>query len=99
MQENLLLFLALVVAHVLGDFLLQTGDMVQGKKDGEAAAYLWHGGIHLVCALGVLALFVPRTLTDWKLYPLLVLMVALHLAADFLKESKLACHGGGQTRP
>jgi len=90
MQESMPLFLALLVAHVLGDFLLQTDDMVQGKKAGKTAAFLWHGGVHLACALGVLSLFVPKALAEWKIYPLLGLLVALHLAADFFKERTLA---------
>lgn len=90
MQESLPIFLALILAHVLGDFLLQTDEMVQGKKEGKAGAFLRHGGVHLTCALGVLVLFVPNALDEWGLYPLLGLLVALHLAADLLKERTLA---------
>lgn len=49
--------LALLLAHLLGDFPLQSGRMVAGKLRGEAGAHARHLGVHLAAALAALAAF------------------------------------------
>ena len=90
MQDTLPLFLALLVAHVLGDFVFQTAAMVDGKKAGRPTAFLRHGAVHLAAAMSVVLIFVPRALSTGRFYALLGLLAALHLAADHLKERTLA---------
>jgi len=90
MQIEIPLFLALLVAHLLGDFVFQTDDMVSGKKEGETGSYLRHGVVHLTAALATVLVFVPQGRSAWRLYPLLLLLVALHLLVDRLKERTLA---------
>lgn len=90
MQPDLLLFLALLAAHLLGDFVLQTKAMVTGKSDGSARAFLLHGAAHYALAYAAVLLFVPELLAQPVSHALLLLLVVLHLGADLLKERALA---------
>ena len=73
MQPFSKLAVSLLLAHLLGDFALQTPSMVQGKAKG-VRAYLSHGGIHLLAlALSVAAFGGLEWLADgwfWILSPL-----------------------------
>ncbi|SLN54015.1 DUF3307 domain-containing protein [Roseisalinus antarcticus] len=67
-------FVALLFAHVLADFVLQTDAMVRRKA--EPLILLAHAAVVLVTALAVLG-----TLTAWPVYAL----AAAHLAIDTVK--------------
>lgn len=90
MRAEISLFLALLLAHLLGDFVFQTDAMVSGKGRGEPGAFLRHGAVHLATALVLILLFVPQAGGAWKLYPMLLLLTGLHLLVDLLKERTLA---------
>ena len=52
-------FLALYLAHLLTDFVLQSDHVVAGKRRGSALSYLEHGGIHFFAAVLSLGFAVP----------------------------------------
>lgn len=71
------IFLRLLVGHVVGDFLLQTGRIAEMKRV-EARGLLYH--ILLIAASTLLFLF-PAP--DWL--PLLMAVVVIHLAIDSVR--------------
>ena len=80
-------WLALVLAHLLGDFVLQRTAVVRGKAVGSKLAYAEHGAVHLVCLVFSLIFFVgPDALAGPTLAVLAGLVVA-HLGLDVAKES------------
>lgn len=87
MHPYLQVFAALLFAHILGDFPLQTRGMVLGKAAMRPSAYFVHGFAHLLAALAALAAFTevvpaaPRTLLG------LALLVPGHLALDLGKST------------
>lgn len=85
MDPVLAIFVAFLFAHLIGDFPLQTGSMVSGKIALRPAAYLWHGFVHLACAVTVLALFIPWTLLLAGIWPALLLLAVGHLFLDLGK--------------
>lgn len=87
MQPYFQVFLALLFAHVLGDFPLQTGRMVQGKIDFRAAAFLRHSVVHTGLSVAALALFTPLVLWHPATVAALVLLIAGHLVLDFAKSA------------
>ncbi|MCA5006765.1 DUF3307 domain-containing protein [Sphingobacterium bovistauri] len=80
----LILFLKILLAHILGDFVLQTKSMVEKRK--ENVAYLV---LHVLIHTGLLVLFLYA---DLQAYWMLIAFIAFsHLAIDSLKiwfESK-----------
>lgn len=87
MQPLTQAFLVLLIAHLLGDFPLQTRGMVQGKVAGRAGAYGRHLGMHLLVTLLALALFLPATLATATTWLAVALLVAGHLALDLAKSA------------
>ena len=59
MQLFFQVFLALLFAHVLGDFPLQSGRMVRGKIGFKAGAFLRHSLMHLLLAAASILVFTP----------------------------------------
>ncbi|MFD2966175.1 DUF3307 domain-containing protein [Sphingobacterium bambusae] len=73
-----LLFLKLLLAHLIGDFVLQPSNWVDKRK--EHVRYLFfHVAVHIVL-LGLL--FLPELSEKW---PIVVLVSATHLLIDSLK--------------
>jgi Protein of unknown function (DUF3307) len=50
MQPLTKLFLTVLLAHLLGDFPLQTSSMIRGKRQG-IRAYFAHGAVHLLIVI------------------------------------------------
>jgi len=44
-------FLALYLAHLVTDFVLQSDRLATGKRRGAVLAYAEHGGIHFLTAV------------------------------------------------
>lgn len=80
-------FLALLFAHLLGDFPLQTRGMVSGKVAMRASAYLSHGFVHLLVSVAALALFTEVALTSPSTILALAILVPGHLALDLGKST------------
>lgn len=87
MHPYLQVFLALLFAHLLGDFPLQTRSMVQGKVRMRLAAYLAHGLVHLATCVAALALFTDVEFPDLPILLALVALVVAHLGLDLGKSA------------
>lgn len=85
MSSWLQVFLALLLAHVMGDFPLQTRGMVLGKQAFRASAYLSHGLVHLLASLAAVVVFTDLSLATGAALLALALLVAAHLAFDLGK--------------
>jgi Protein of unknown function (DUF3307) len=86
MQPLSKLILAALLAHLLGDFPLQTSAVVQGKGRGSRA-YLAHGAIHLIVLAICISIFIgPAWLDSLRFWVAAVVYVALHLGIDLAKH-------------
>ena len=80
------LFLTLLLAHLLGDFPLQSSSMVRAKRQG-IRAYIEHGAVHLLVLLLCVAAFIGlELLTSLWFWVVVCLYVALHLGIDRAKQ-------------
>ena len=86
MQPFLKLFLAVLLAHLLGDFPLQSSGMVRGKRQG-IRAYLAHGLVHLVVLILCVATFIsiPLLSSLW-FWIMAAIYIAVHLGIDRAKQ-------------
>lgn len=87
MQPFYQAFLALLFAHVLGDFPLQTGRMVRGKIGFRLSAFLRHSLVHLVVAAAAVAVFTPLVLWHPLTLSALAVLILGHLGLDFAKSA------------
>jgi len=94
MQPYFQVFLALLLAHVLGDFPLQTGGMVRGKIAFRADAFVRHSVVHLIVSAAALALFTPLSLWHTATWAALGLLIAGHLALDLTKSALIRRYPG-----
>jgi hypothetical protein len=86
MQPFVKLFLTVLLAHLLGDFPLQTSSMVRAKRQG-ILAYLVHGAIHLVVLVLCVAAFIGIELvTSFWFWVAACLYIAVHLGIDRAKQ-------------
>jgi len=86
MQPFIKLFLTVLLAHLLGDFPLQSSSMVRAKHQG-VRAYLAHGAVHLLVLLLCVAAFIGlELLTSLWFWVAVCLYVALHLGIDRAKQ-------------
>ncbi len=59
-------FLALLIAHLLADFVFQRRAVIAGKRDGNWGAWTEHGLVHLLCLVAAWLLFSPLPLLDGR---------------------------------
>jgi hypothetical protein len=86
MQPFPKLLLAILLAHLLGDFPLQTTSIVQAKSQGSRA-YLVHGGIHFLVLTLCIATFVGLALLgSLRFWIAAGLYIVLHLGIDRTKQ-------------
>ena len=86
MQPLIRLFLTVLLAHLLGDFPLQSSSMVRAKHQG-IRAYLAHGAIHLVILVLCVAAFISLELvTSLWFWMAVCLYIAIHLGIDRAKQ-------------
>jgi hypothetical protein len=78
-------FLALYLAHLLTDFVLQSDRVVVGKRRGSVLSYLEHGGIHFLAATLFLGFAVPGLWRKFGFYGLVVALTLAHLGIDWTK--------------
>lgn len=76
----LMLTIKLLIAHILGDFVLQPDSWVKDKKEKKhQSKFLYlHGVVHLIALLVLLAF-------DWSYWPYMLLIVVSHLVIDVIK--------------
>src|SRR5215831_18865154 len=90
MQPFAKLLLTILLAHLLGDFPLQTSSMVEGKGKGSRA-YLAHGGIHfLVLTLCMAAFAGLEGLGSLSIWIAAGAYIVLHLGIDRAKQRLLS---------
>lgn len=89
-------WLALVLAHLVGDFVLQRTAVVEGKGRGSKLAYAEHGAVHLLCLVFSVTFFVGAGALVGRTLVVLAVLVAAHLALDVAKETTGA---GAAKRP
>ena len=92
MQPMANTFLAILLAHLAGDFPLQTESMIRAKQRGFGGLAI-HGLVHYLAVL--LSLLIFSSIRVWTAYSqgLLLAYVALHLMLDFLKMRYLKVRG------
>jgi len=78
-------FLALYLAHLVTDFVLQSDRVVIGKRRGSVLPYLEHGGIHFLATVLFLGFAVPGLWREFGFYGLLVSLTLVHLGIDWTK--------------
>jgi hypothetical protein len=78
--------LALLLAHVLGDFVLQRTAVVNNKADRPVAAYAEHGLVHLFLMVGALAAFTTAPVIRFSTLVALVVLTIVHIALDITKQ-------------
>ncbi|MGB3606606.1 MAG: DUF3307 domain-containing protein [Psychroserpens sp.] len=74
------LLIKLLIAHVIGDFVLQPNSWVDDKKENtyKSKYFYFHGLIHLLALLVLLAF-------DWSYWILILTIVISHLIIDLIK--------------
>jgi Protein of unknown function (DUF3307) len=77
--------LALYLAHLLTDFVLQTAGMVKEKRGGAAAGYVKHGAVYFACAVAVTGFFVPGVFFSWRFQIAALTLTLAHLGIDWCK--------------
>lgn len=82
------LLIALVTAHLISDFIVQTDGMVARKRDRKSR--LFAVTVHVVMTLITLAVLIlpaKNTTADWTVYGLILLITgAAHFITDLAKE-------------
>jgi hypothetical protein len=87
MQPFMKLFLTLLLAHLLGDFPLQSSSMVRAKHQG-IRAYIGHGAIHFLVLLVCVAVFIgPALVTSFWFWMAGCAYIAAHLGIDRAKQT------------
>ena len=92
MQEMIRVALALYVAHLLTDIVLQTSRMVNLKRGGKSSGYGLHGAVHYAAAIVLVGFFVPGTLFSLRFQIAVVLLTMVHLAIDWCKVTVAKRH-------
>ncbi len=75
----MIVFIKLILAHLIGDFLLQSTSWVKAKEEKKLAAYQLY--LHVLLH-GVLIMIL---IWDWNFLPWAALLVFVHLVIDALK--------------
>lgn len=86
MQPFSKLALTALLAHLLGDFPLQSSDMVRGKSKG-LGAYFAHGVLHFLLLVAGIGMFAGlQWFTSVSFWIVVLLYIALHLVIDRAKQ-------------
>ncbi|WP_376694781.1 DUF3307 domain-containing protein [Wenzhouxiangella sp. EGI_FJ10305] len=79
------ILLALLIAHLVGDFVVQRKAVIDGKREGRWPALLEHGAWHLACLTLAWLLFAPAGVAVWQVALAFTGIVVLHLLTDLAK--------------
>jgi len=87
MQPFLKLALTTLLAHLLGDFPLQSSRLRRAKCKGRVGAYFGHGVVHLLVLVLCVGVFTGSIwLTTLRFWIVSLIYVAAHLAIDRTKQ-------------
>jgi len=86
MQPFIKLFLTVLLAHLLGDFPLQSSSMLRAKHQG-IRAYIGHGAVHLLVLVVCVAVFISHELvTSFWFWMAACVYISAHLGIDRAKQ-------------
>jgi Protein of unknown function (DUF3307) len=85
METLMRAILALYLAHLLTDFVLQTAKMVREKRSGKAVGYARHGGVYFACAALAAGFFVPGLFLSLRFQMTVLGLTLVHLGIDWCK--------------
>jgi Protein of unknown function (DUF3307) len=86
MQPFMKLFLTVLLAHLLGDFPLQSSSMVRAKHQG-IRTYIEHGAIHLLVLVVCVAVFISlEMVTSFWFWMAACVYIAAHVGIDRAKQ-------------
>lgn len=77
--------LAIYLAHLLSDFVLQSPRLVEQKRRGKVSGYLLHGSIHYFAAVVLVAFFLKASALSVRTYLVLAALAVIHLLLDVVK--------------
>lgn len=77
--------LALFLAHLLTDFVLQSSRMVKQKRSGAAEGYAKHGAVYFACAAAVAGFFVRGVFLTLRFQAAILGLTLAHLGIDWCK--------------
>jgi hypothetical protein len=78
-------FLAIYLSHLLTDFVFQTHRLIEQKRRGNIAAYLWHGLIHYFSAVLIAGFVLHDSFFSPRLHLVIAALTIVHLLIDFAK--------------
>jgi hypothetical protein len=85
MQVLFRAFLAIYLAHLLTDFVLQTHRLVEHKRRGKAAAFGLHGIIHYLSAVAVTGFVLRGSFFSLRTHLVIAALTVIHLLIDLSK--------------
>lgn len=85
MQPGIDVLLALLLAHFLADFPLQTAWIAEGKARGGRRALLAHLATHLAVTVVALLVFAPALLLSARTFAALTMLIGGHALLDLGK--------------
>ena len=77
--------LAIYLAHLLSDFVLQSPRLVEQKRRGRFSGYLLHGLTHYFAAILLVGFQVKASALSVRTYLVLLALAAIHLFLDAAK--------------
>jgi len=86
MQIFLRTFLAIYLAHLLTDFVLQTHRLFDTKQRAKLNSYLWHGLTHYLVAISVLGVLERGSVLSARTHIVILNLSLVHLLIDGIKS-------------
>jgi hypothetical protein len=77
------IFLSLLLAHLAGDFLLQTESMLESKRRLEWRGYLKHWVLHCLSACVAIEVFTDVSLGAFRATGAVIGLTVLHIMSDY----------------
>lgn len=87
------ILVSFLLAHLVGDFVLQRQSVVLGKRAGDWRAFLEHGGLHLGLLIGFWLAFGPVGVDLGSAIVAIFAIAIFHVLIDFAKSRLF--HGDG----
>jgi hypothetical protein len=75
------------LGHLIADFLLQSNSLIARKKKGQASGYLYHGLLHYLAVVVIMAAVAPSNLLHLRFHAILFILTVVHLLIDWSKLS------------
>jgi hypothetical protein len=97
MQTLNRLFLAMILAHLLSDFVFQTDKIVKGKGKGQFLSYIQHGISYYLCNVAIVSFLIPGYFFMLRLHYVSLVLTGIHLLIDWLKSVLITNRSSGDT--